>query len=112
MGRLCGASSKVPCAHPVALAHICSLMDMGFDTDEDSFFCPMASVIKATKAAAIAAFTYNATARVTGAHFLARIGMELLLIQLQAKWESQVIMPYVRKAPLLALTATARENME
>ena len=38
--------------------------------------------------------------RVTGAQFLARAGLELLLIQLFARWGSAAVLRYVQQAPL------------
>ena len=38
--------------------------------------------------------------RVTGAQFLARTGLELLLIQLFARWGSSAVLRYVQQAPL------------
>eukprot|EP00971_Amphidinium_carterae_P349373 6490987-Amphidinium_carterae.1 len=42
--------------------------------------------------------------RVTGAQHLARVGVPLHLIQLQARWASEAILRYVRTAPLQNLT--------
>ena len=43
--------------------------------------------------------------RSTGAVFLAGIGVDLLKIQLMARWSSEVITHYSRLAPLKAITA-------
>ena len=51
------------------------------------------------------------TARVSGARFLAGLGLELSLIQLLARWCSSVVLEYVRDAPLIALTSTTRGKL-
>eukprot|EP00971_Amphidinium_carterae_P021215 418806-Amphidinium_carterae.1 len=48
------------------------------------------------------------TFRVTGAQHLARVGVPLHLIQLQARWALDSIMRYVRTAPLQNLTGTCK----
>ena len=51
------------------------------------------------------------SARVGGAQFLAAIGLDLYLVQLLARWESAIIMRYVKEAPLIALTQTTKMKM-
>lgn len=46
--------------------------------------------------------------RVTGAQYLARIGVELHKIQLLGRWDSDIILRYVREAPLAAITQDVR----
>jgi len=49
------------------------------------------------------------TLRVTGARFLAGIGMEIMVLMLLARWGSQVVLRYVQDAPLKACTSTTRD---
>jgi len=53
--------------------------------------------------------------RVTGARTLAALGIDVLLIQLMARWSSDVVLRYVSEAPLAAITdayrGRARSNM-
>ena len=51
------------------------------------------------------------SARVTGAQFLAGVGLDIFLIQLLARWASQVVLRYVREAPLKNLTRTTVERL-
>ena len=44
--------------------------------------------------------------RVEGAQFLASLGIEVLVIMCLARWQSQVVLRYIREAPLAALTDT------
>ena len=48
------------------------------------------------------------TARVTGARYLAALGVELAIIQLMARHASSCIMDYVRDAPLLTITGMTK----
>ncbi len=48
--------------------------------------------------------------RVTGAQHLAAHGFPLLLIQLLARWSSEVILRYVAEAPLIQVTAEYRRR--
>ncbi len=50
--------------------------------------------------------------RVTGAQHLAAKGSPLLLIQLIARWSSDVILRYVRDAPLVSVTMEYRRRQE
>ena len=50
--------------------------------------------------------------RVTGAQFLAALGIDLAMIQLLARWASDVILRYVREAPLISMTRITRQNLE
>jgi hypothetical protein len=46
--------------------------------------------------------------RVTGARMLAGMGIDLMLIQLMARWSSNVVLRYVAEAPLEKLSASYR----
>jgi len=46
--------------------------------------------------------------RVTGARTLAALGIDVLLIQLMARWSSDVVLRYVSEAPLAAITDAYR----
>ena len=48
------------------------------------------------------------TLRVTGARTLAGMGIDLMLIQLMARWSSDVVLRYVAEAPLAKLSDTYR----
>ena len=48
--------------------------------------------------------------RVTGARTLAALGVNLALIQLMARWSSDVVLRYVAEAPLVTMTAAYREG--
>ena len=44
--------------------------------------------------------------RVTGAQFMAAVGVPLLVIQLLGRWQSDIVARYVAEAPLINLTKT------
>ena len=46
--------------------------------------------------------------RVTGARTLAALGVDLVRIQLMARWSSDVVLRYVAEAPLATMTAAYR----
>ena len=46
--------------------------------------------------------------RVMGAQWMAALGISLLVIQLIARWASEVVLRYVAEAPLQSVTATYR----
>ena len=48
--------------------------------------------------------------RVTGARTLAALGVSLALIQLMARWSSDVVLRYVAQAPLATMTAAYRDG--
>ena len=48
--------------------------------------------------------------RVTGARTLAALGLSLPLIQLMARWSSDVVLRYVSEAPLVNMTAAYRQG--
>lgn len=48
------------------------------------------------------------SARITGARYLSRLGIDLLTIQFFARWGLNVILRYVHEAPLKALTGRTR----
>ena len=48
--------------------------------------------------------------RVTGARTLAALGVSLALIQLMARWSSDVVLRYVAEAPLATMTAAYRDG--
>ena len=50
--------------------------------------------------------------RVTGAQHLAAMGFPVILIQLLARWSSEVVLRYIREAPLLRVTAEYRRRHE
>lgn len=47
--------------------------------------------------------------RVTGAQYLASIGIEILKIQILARWESEVVLRYVREAPLATIATDVKK---
>ena len=49
--------------------------------------------------------------RVTGARTMAALGIELVLIQLMARWSSDVVLRYVADAPLASITASYRAKL-
>ena len=46
--------------------------------------------------------------RVSGAQFLARIGLELMLIQILGRWDSNIILRYIADAPVANITANMK----
>ena len=46
--------------------------------------------------------------RVTGARTLAALGIDIVLIQLMARWSSDVVLRYVAEAPLATMSAAYR----
>lgn len=46
--------------------------------------------------------------RVSGAQHLAMLGFDIVLIQLMARWASEVVLRYIAEAPLGAITSTYR----
>ncbi|CAE8719354.1 unnamed protein product [Polarella glacialis] len=48
------------------------------------------------------------SARVTGSKYLARIGLDVLTIQVFARWGSNIILRYIQEAPLDAMTARTK----
>lgn len=46
--------------------------------------------------------------RVTGAQYLASIGIEIFKIQVLARWESDIVLRYVREAPLAAIATDVK----
>ena len=49
--------------------------------------------------------------RVTGAQFLAGLGIEISVIMLMARWKSSVVLHYAREAPLLGLSSAVKERL-
>ena len=49
--------------------------------------------------------------RITGARHMASIAIDIWLIQLLARWSSEVVMRYVREAPLARVTDTYKRRM-
>ena len=127
-GCLCGGDPTVPCPYHAWLLVLAAFTSaFGQPRDEDPVF-PNAARRPCTKTGVVDLFRAIAgalqavakrgqgaigghTARVSGARFLAGIGLELALIQLLARWASGVIVDYVRDAPLIALTGTAKRMM-
>ena len=120
-GCLCGHDGATPCAFHAALGHLDSLTKLFGKLVGDMPFFPTvlgetvlkAAVVRAVKwAAAVTGQAAEAnnhqytghSFRVSGAQFLAAIGVDLTLIQLMARWESSVIARYVRESPLVTLT--------
>eukprot|EP00811_Abedinium_folium_P005385 NODE_14960_length_1076_cov_1.982086.p3 GENE.NODE_14960_length_1076_cov_1.982086~~NODE_14960_length_1076_cov_1.982086.p3 ORF type:complete len:319 (-),score=96.23 NODE_14960_length_1076_cov_1.982086:118-939(-) len=122
---------RAPCPYHEMKVHIAMLCKtFGFTakalTDcQDLPLFPNTELGFAEKAAVVATFTELAkqigmnttgadgenligghSGRVSGARWLASTGVELFVIQLHARWESEVIKHYVKEAPLLALTKT------
>ena len=127
-GCTCIHGQTVPCAYHSLLAHRDSLASLGYSVEGDAPVCTTAAGEHPTKERMVAAFIYLASVigavgntaaqivtghscRVSGAQFLASLGLELSLIQLLARWESAVIMRYVKESPLLALTGTTRSKI-
>ena len=50
--------------------------------------------------------------RVSGAQFLARMGLELIIIQLFARWGSMAVLRYIQDAPLANQTGIASRAMQ
>ena len=46
--------------------------------------------------------------RVSGAQFLARIGLEVMLIQILGRWDSNIILRYIADAPVANITANMK----
>ena len=122
------SSSSVgsPCAFHSFLRHHAALESLGpawisldapLFPDAQGRHCSKIGVIQGYRAlgAAIAAKPLKGqgeigghTARVTGARYLAALGIELAIIQLMARHASACIMDYVRDAPLLSITGVTR----
>ena len=128
-GCLCVDEPGAPCAYHAALEQLEFIRELFEGPLDDIALFPDAAGHPLAKAVVVEAWRMLAadaglvieregraitghTARVTGAQFLASIGMCLFLIQLLARWESAIVMQYVKEAPLIALTQTTRLMMQ
>ena len=120
------SSSVSPCAFHSFLRHHDALASLGvawISPDSPLFpdahgrHCTKAGVVQGYRALGIAIAAKplkgqgevgGHTARVTGARYLAALGIELAIIQLMARHASACIMDYVRDAPLLSITGVTR----
>ena len=115
-----------PCAFHAFLQHRTRLMKKGSEwLDADAPLFPNAAGLHCSKPGVVSGFRALAsamsslairgqgeigghTARVTGARYLAALGVELAIIQLMARHASSCIMGYVRDAPLLTITGLTK----
>ena len=129
-GCLCASDSKAPCAYHAGKSQWEYLMSIfRGNVDEDAPFFPNEAGQHRTKQQTVDAFILLArhagaavecqgrkvsghTARISGAQFLASIGVEVAVIMLLARWESRVVLHYIKEAPLLALTGQARIKLQ
>ena len=129
-GCLCASDARAPCAYHAGKSQWDRLMTIfKGDIDDDAPFFPNEAGQHRTKQQTIDAFILLArhvgaavecqgrkisghTARISGAQFLASIGVEVAVIMLLARWESRVVLHYIKEAPLLALTGQARIKLQ
>ena len=128
-GCLCGSHGHQACPYCAGLRHRDSLQHrFGRALHDDFPFFPTSSGSVPSKSHVVAAMREAADAqqlpkpdhnrdytghsfRVTGAQFLAAIGIDIFLIQLLARWASDVVLRYVREAPLVSMTAVTKQKL-
>lgn len=135
-GCICDGDAKVPCAYHAGAANVDALIAMFADDSETlpcglPFFptlrghiCSKESVVQAFEGIANdldlpvtssdgSRLLGGHTARVSGAQQLSAppFCMELMLLQLLARWSGPTILKYVRDAPLLALTSVTSMSL-
>ena len=123
-GCLCGAGAEGhPCPFHCMAAHLGQLRDHFGDLDEESPVFPTAAGSVVLKAHMEKCIEQTAellgqpfrdgegrprfgghSLRVTGARWLAELGMPLVSIQLLARWDSDVVRRYIAEAPLRRLS--------
>ena len=127
---MCKDDERAPCALHAAMRHMAKLAAIfGDDLNPEMPFFPSLAGNHLKKEAVVDAYIDigrrlgmevrhenraigGHTPRVAGAQFLASIGVEIALIQLLARHDSDAILGYVKEAPLQALTATTKLKVQ
>jgi len=132
-GCLCGGTRcGVPCPYHCALDHL-TFLQARFGPEAATGDFPLFPTRNGEVAAkdkvtltfeALAAATGQATTvngvrvvgghsgRVTGAQFLAGLGLEIPKVMLLARWASSVVYRYIAEAPLLAITTEVKRLLQ
>ena len=120
-GCLCEHDHEAPCAYHAAAHHVKKLEEFFGELKKDLPFFATPSGQHPSKAGMVKALLRAArmtnqptekdgqaitghSGRVSGAQFLAMIGVALILIKLLARWDSNAVEGYVRDAPLASMT--------